>query len=1041
MFLVACGTGGGNGNGNGNGDDPVVTTGTLFVNVNTPATVTVLDSDGVQVDQRTNVTSTSWTVEAGDYTVQADADGFTGASESVTITAGQASTVNLTLVAETVVVGNVAKVEIVGFIDEDGNPYDFQDEVNPIKDAILVAAQTEEMVGVQVLVTDIDGAPVANAPVTVSITGDFSSALAIYAGTPVALSSQTFQGLMTDDDGMAYFVIEATNSYPTWQDILNNFGLFGGFRGGPVFEEELLPLQSMGEPGLEPIKLIVSSVGGDRVAKRAEFKAWFVNMSHLWYGEPDANFNLDPNSLIYTEVRLGADLGEIINVWDIDPNADNEHEFGTFAITKQPTSAPFAVGYDAFGYFFDGYYYDYNGVAASNGGKVGFGWGAPGYMRYVMSGDTDDVMWDASECSAGISSDGLTCYDYGSGVRLLPVSTVGLEDLPISVTIEATYIFEVPYGNELYEFELKDYTFTKTWVGGFLTIDKYVTQHVLTWPGAAVTVPAANYTVTDEYLSTVVITVENPSDTDFFNVTVRDALPAELGVVESSISNGGTYDAINHVVTWDFNDTPELQNIPAKSGLDPFTFDVYARHKPGYVWEGLGDLNFNVQPNRVAPYADPYLVTNGAAVNSVTAAGFFEDVVTGSQPVFRYVPQADESDIWVVRPIFEIVKTLDSLDVMTQGASAFYTISVEQLDRSGPIPAHPASSNLYAFLADAYPWEFGSDVIGTGHRADEYELRTNTYARNVTVSDAWEVGLDFTNGTDFAGVSAGGVINTSQAGTNKSLTWSPIADLPVGVKAQAQIVLTGNLVSDDDGAAQNGAIKQLDDGTYAWENCAYLAADQLNQPANLGGLWYPDVNSSASAWWMTELTSSTDATALVENVDGGTRQFGAAGTLEACALVAVIPVPPTPFMNISTNGEAILDGTPNAPQNEDVSPGDTFWYRFTAQNTGGATANDVVITVDRISGGVAFQNATFWRSTDGGVSWNAVGGAAFSSLSAGQVVFSATDLDAGHWLRVVIQSTATSAGPAFVDASLTYSNASTQTPPIGPVQERTDVQP
>jgi len=1012
MFLVACGT---NGNGNGNGDDdPVVTTGTLFVNVNVPATVTVLDSDGVQVDQRTNVQATNWDVEAGNYTVQAEAAGYGAQSEPVTITAGQSSTVNFSLVPDTVVLGNVANVEVTRFFDAAGNDYDTNDEINPVKDAILVAAQTEELVGIEIKVTDEDGQAIQGAPVTLSVTG-LNLNVAVYSGKPTDIQSSaaTFDGVVTDAQGMAYFTLEATYALDSLNDYLED--------GLNINEEPA-------------VKVLVSSVGGDNVVKRTEFKAYFVNMSHLWYwGSPYRNQDDDPINLEYAEERLGGVVGPFTNIWTIGET--NRHEFNTVALVKQPTSGPFDVGSGED--IFDGRF--------------------PGYVRYEIIDVSEDadgdplIVWEnwEDDCNwmnrPAADLDPLVCESGAGSVALVPVDGLGLEDLPISATVKATYVFVSQYGEQVatgtpnqYEFELKDYTFTKTWVGGYLEIDKYVTQHVLTWPGADVTVDAANYSVADEYLSTVVITVSNPSDTDFFNVTVRDALPAELGVIESSISDGGTYDAVNHVITWDFNDTPELQNIAKKSALDAFTFDVYARHKPGYAWEGLNDGNFNVQPNLAAPYADPYGVTNGAAVNSVTAAGFFEDVVTGSQPVFRYVPELDESDIWVVRPVFELSKTLNSSEIMTQGASAFYTLSVQQIDRTEELPDYPASSELYAFLADAYPWEFGDDVIGSGHQAPEYELRTNTYARNVVVSDAWEVGLDFTNGTDFSGVS-GGALNTRNAGDLKQLVWSPIADLPMGLKSEAQITLTGNFVSDDEGAPQNGALEELGDGTYAWENCAYLDAFQLNQPADLTGTWYLPENPVAEDWWITAIGDPNNAADLVEAVDGSTYQFGETGQLEDCALVAVIPVPPTPFMNISTNGEA-LGSDPTDAQNEDVRPGDTFWYRFTAQNTGGAQANDVVITVDRISGGIAFIDADFYFSIDSGVSWTAIN-PAFTSLDASQIVFSPEDLTEGHWLRVVIEATATSAGEAFVDASLTYSNASTQTPPIGPVQEATNVQP
>ncbi|MDZ7706684.1 MAG: hypothetical protein U5J97_02090 [Trueperaceae bacterium] len=52
-------------------------------------------------------------------------------------------------------------------------------------------------------------------------------------------------------------------------------------------------------------------------------------------------------------------------------------------------------------------------------------------------------------------------------------------------------------------------------------------------------------------------------------------------------------------------------------------------------------------------------------------------------------------------------------------------------------------------MATMYPWEFDDDTEGTGDQPHAYTVRNNPYAHDVEVADAFDVGLDFTNGTDF----------------------------------------------------------------------------------------------------------------------------------------------------------------------------------------------------------------------------------------------------------------------------------------------------
>ncbi|MDZ7706685.1 MAG: hypothetical protein U5J97_02095 [Trueperaceae bacterium] len=159
-------------------------------------------------------------------------------------------------------------------------------------------------------------------------------------------------------------------------------------------------------------------------------------------------------------------------------------------------------------------------------------------MEYTIDSVTEDengdptVEWIEAFCEDAEPGDETCIDENNSGVGLNPVSGINLDDLPIEATVTATYYFVVQYGDETYEFALKDYTFTKEWIGGFLTVDKHVEQHVLTWYGEDVTLDASDVVSDENYLATVHVTVENDSNSDIHNVTVRDAVPAELGVVD-----------------------------------------------------------------------------------------------------------------------------------------------------------------------------------------------------------------------------------------------------------------------------------------------------------------------------------------------------------------------------------------------------------------------------------------------------------------------------------------------------------------------------
>ncbi|MFX5245456.1 hypothetical protein ABTD35_22125, partial [Acinetobacter baumannii] len=74
--------------------------------------------------------------------------------------------------------------------------------------------------------------------------------------------------------------------------------------------------------------------------------------------------------------------------------------------------------------------------------------------------------------------------------------------------------------------------------------------------------------------------------------------------------------------------------------------------------------------------------TNGLRINDVTASGYLQPNFGGPQVVFDYTPKADESDIWAVRPLMSIQKTLKTASPITQGASALFEVAVTHIDRS-----------------------------------------------------------------------------------------------------------------------------------------------------------------------------------------------------------------------------------------------------------------------------------------------------------------------------------------------------------------------
>lgn len=996
---------------------PTPQTGTLQVTVQDQggspiqgAQVSVQGQSGTQLTD--NQGKASFTLPAGTYTVTATKQGYNPGSTQATVTAGQTTTATITLTQPSPPSGyRIGSIELLsGYPKDASGLLPLSQEENPQKEVNLYAAQTEEPICFRFQVKDEQGNPVGEG-VRVKVES-FE-----YGGVTVDVSfgcEPNLQGRdygYTDAQGRVYFTVNALYS-----------NLIQGFLR-------------------EPVKFTaVATDERTQTSARTEFKVWFFNISHLYFAHQEgikvggeAFFTPQTGQLAPT--RKGHDFGTITNIFS--QNRDlMAHTFTSFVRPKQPDGEPIYPGVE------------------------GLPWVANSTYEMVytlVGGDVNDVQWVAG-CDTG--STATTCIDSdGSGVALNLKPTVTLQDLPKQVQIKATMRVSVVYGNSTYTFDLKDYTFTKQWVGAYLTVEKYVDNHVLTWYGPDRTLPASSTTFDANYTSTVHIKVTNPSQSPMYNVTIRDALPPELGVVTSSIDNNGTYDPSNHVVTWNYSQFTALQQMDPGESVE-VTFQVYVRQKPGFCGDAsLVGPNYVVPalygavgygPNCTRPYDDPYKVTNGLAQNDVTASGFLGQGGTGTQLVFDYTPVADESDIWAVRPIFAISKTLKTASPITQGASALFEIAVTHVDRT-------VGEAAYGALKAKYPWEFGNDTKGSGHRSATYKLRTNTYAHDVEVTDAFEVGLDFTDASDFsgAGLISGGVAQAYNPVVGKRFGWSKMS-LQAGSTVTANIFLTGNLLTPQG---------------QRWDNCAFLGASQLNQPADVTGTAYTGAPyvPGAKVWSQDQLTAASQVTGTdgTFTTDPALADSEVSGRIHSCAGVGVVPPPPSPYLSLTSHGEynggvngpdpfvapsgsgsgyagPVTNTNPGGTPTEGIPVNTTFWYKGTIFNTGQADAQGVTYTATLT--GTTFVNfinnpnttRIYIIDSTGAV----VGNLAPTAINATSVTFSGFNIPKGGLARVVIEAKGVAAGQQeYFRQEVTYSNNTYPQPLPLVTQETTTIAP
>jgi len=952
-FLAACST----------STNETSNDGTLTVTVNTPeVTVTVAGGD---VNQTVTIDATrTWELPAGSYTVTASKPGWTTpTAQTATITAGSTTTVSFSLSELSSINGSVGEISVAAPVDIDGNVYDTNiDTTTEVDDSFktfVFAAQTEESVCFTATLTNEDGDPLVNAPVQVAVTNQGYDEVSVIPGKCSNSTASTFTEMVTDANGQVFFQLFAT---------------------------ETLIADSLA-------KIVVSAQGSDNVTKLSEFKGDFVNMTHLYY-----NTTVTLTDAKYASQRLGSDFGVITNIWDED--TDNAHSFYTFARPKQPLG-------------------DIEQVPSSTfGGEVV-------YTMTNVSTDADGdplVEW-GGDCT--VSTDGMTCTDDtngGGAITLTPVAGVDVNDLPIEVSVNATYVFA---GIDGYEYELKDYSFTKRWVGSYLTIRKDVANHVLTWSGPDITLQttSSDAGMDDVFETTYTIYVENGGDESLYNVVVTDRLPAELGLIVGSnnvitstfegTTYTGTYDLDNHSVTWSYAQNPELEEFTSGEQLE-LQFNVFARQKPGYQWfisgtdaERWGRVvptnapsvsSTEYQPTTtlwtsgtdyydfgVVSYTDPYLVTNGAVEDSLTVAAKQEDDPGATTFQWTYEPEEDESDIWVVRPIFTVAKTLLSpspTDVLDEARFGL-EVGIAPLSAHGLINKHPVY-DTYTKLAAVYPTEFG----GTGDNRD------NPYANDVAMADAWEhPELDFNDVGDFVGGPA-----TSAAGTPTadSVTWATVDWFGASQTLEAFVEL----------------VIQQDNGV--WDNCLFVKADNMNQ--------WTDASRTA--------VSPTEGEGFPSNDVAIPTGFGTGEAANACAAVLVNQAP-DPVLSITPKNEY----TAGNEDPEDLvtgvastfASGSDFVYKVEVANEPNTSmATSVVLTAVVSPGDVIFSGTPklYRENSSGGFTF--VSNGTIGDVGSGtdiQVSFAGTTLNSGYALRAVIPATATGDADASVTYTVSVANA------------------
>ncbi len=771
----------------------------------------------------------------------------------------------------------VAGLAVLNVKDTLGSELPRHEEENADKDVWLYAAQTEESVCVSVRASDAAGAPVAGALVTVQLSDAFQDAsdrIAVIRGcaemsSGSAMSPQSLGGLMdsvmTGADGAATFTLYATSGYP-----------------GGLGEDDVA-------------KIVVSTSNPDGGSVLNEFKIWFANITHLY-------FNGSPSGQ-----RVGGQFEEI-NLWDSNDRkeggAQNAFEMLASVYQKQPQ--------------------DDIDLAAL------------GYLRYDILSETgqDGNDADVAHLENCDPSGGNSCVSYDGSARLVPNAGIWLEDLPISAQVRVTLVVYVQYGNTRYEFELKSVDVRKTWVGSHLAIDKRVDHHVLTWYGdnddmdedgyIEYTLDPANAVPADSaFTATFTITATNTGQSPVYDVTITDGLPAELGVLEETLNpSGGTYDSINHAVTWNYQtsgrDNPRFNELAPGESIT-VSLEVYLRQKPGFC---VDEEDLFVSANYMVGftfgdwfqdsycYDDPYDVVNGGFQHDVTASWFVNRGGTSAVVDFHGFIYEDQVIVWGVRPIFTLDKRLvNTVDLPFDiGMDALFDITIVNEHRI-----------IYDELEADYPGEFNGD------------LRANPYGRSIYLLDGFTEGLDFTsagpltvNGAPYASTFVGDPTPPPPFApylldfSDKLIVWEVAPLMDYRSEASTRIVLDNDLA-----------------GVHV--NLAAFTTGNLNQ-LEIGdcGPYFPNPD-------------------VVDDFLASSRYAGFSGMID-CAFSTVLE-PNDPFIELSAFPALNIEGLDLSRQTV-VERGDEFIYVFAIQNGGSGAADDTVLEVELDNRNAELRSAT-----------------------------------------------------------------------------------
>ena len=929
------------------------------------------------------VGSRSVELEAGRYVIDGQPiGGFSDPSPVlVSLNAGERLQAKLSYQAVAAATTSVAKLEITSIRDGAGAALPVQAEVNPNKTVQLFASQTEEAVCVRVLAKDAAGAPVSGAAIVVNTAEVFGDHIAVLRGcvsaptlsktaAPSVVPMAFRDGITTDADGIGQFTLYATHGMNTGKTGLGDVMLLD-----------------------QPAKIVVGAENGNGSTVLEEMKAFFYNVSHLYFNGSA------------TGQRVGVVFPEERNIFKpldnrVDAGDPTANEFGISAsvLIKQPT------------------------------GKVKLPNALLGFKFEILQG-ADKVEFVPGTYDTLVKP--TIAVDDDGSLRIEPKAGIGLKDLPVAATVKVTMIAKYTYGSTRYEFPLKDFTISKRWVGSYLSVSKRVNHHVLTWAGpehhlkygvvnpnnlSDHTLAAKNDPAVGKdsvFTATVTLQLRNEGNDPVYNLSLADALPAELGVIESSFSpSGATYDGTSHVVTWNWQTTPDkFSKLEPKQEITA-SFQVYLRQKPGFAWDDQdwrATAFYQVKPiARSVP--DPYKVVNGIERNDVTGTWYSGAPMGqgGHQLLVDFNGAAFEPAvvIWGVRPIYSVSKTLLSPGETIQvGQVAYFELGLKNLER---VPR-------YSALMGAYPDEFNGSV------------RDNPYGRNVRLTDVFDTGLDFVSATPLNLSDDEGITTyPSQAATfvpDKGVAWGIVPLLGGGDSGKAQIALRGNLPSPSMERAATTVARCLP--SPHWYNCAFLDADNLNQPESKDADW-------------SQLEARPHFAAPLHHGLLDELRYG----IRACTKLTVI-LPGEPWLELTTIGEWNTSDPNVAVTLPGVHQGQVYYHFMTVLNHGDATANGLAYTATLAGGKSSFSSSAsdhaMYRSGNGGLSWTFEVNA--SSASANSISFNTTSLAPGEIVLYSLKTNAELVGGSSATGSVNYANPITQAPFLPAlVTENTQVQ-